>query len=200
MTHHTLERFQAGSLSQGNCDITDRVLASLAKACPKLRQVRLLGACKLTDMGLAGLLEFCRRIELIEISGGEQQSGLIAAPGHLGRFKNTRHDRKWCRALLSLAFYNQTNLDLESCKQLTRNLLGLEVLFGNTASNDRHRMMNGEVTQVIQVDGILVDVEQLGSAQQDPGEDGHQDDHMEDVISRGLDGMTLDDSRDVVME
>lgn len=184
MTHHTLEHFQAGSLSQGHCNITDRVLASLAKACPKLKQVRLLGACKLTDMGLAGLLEFCRRIRFIEISGSEQETGLIVAPGHLGRLKNARHDRKWCRALIKMVFYNQTNLDLESCQQLTRNHIGVEVLFGNTASDDLHRMSDGVV-----------------SPAQNPGEDGHQEeDHMEDVISRGLDGMTLNDGRDVVME
>lgn len=197
MVHHKLENFQAGSLSQGSCEITDRVVASLAKACPKLKQVRLLGACKLTDMGLAGLIEYCRRIRYIEISGSQQESGLIAAPGHLRRFKNLKH-RKWCRALVKMVFYNQTNLDLESCQHLTRSHIGMGVFFGNTASDDLHRMTNGVISHVIQLQ--LSDAQLGCAAQQNPGEDGHQEEDIADGISRDLDGMTLDDGRDVVME
>ncbi|ETS75543.1 hypothetical protein PFICI_12487 [Pestalotiopsis fici W106-1] len=131
--HRFLQDFRAGSLVSPTFQISEAMAIGLAKNCPALKQVRLLGACELTDKAIAAFLQYCTCIAFLEISGTEDQSGNIRCPGAL-RALGTMKGRRFftLNHLRKLVFCNQSDLDIETSKALTERCPGLELTYGNT--------------------------------------------------------------------
>lgn len=118
----------------------------LANNCPKLKQVRLVGAFELDNNAIRALVQKCVDLEYLEISGSDEQPGHVQNSFHLPLTAPTLLSPK-LRKLVVLNQGLHGYLKSKSVNILTRKRPGLEVVFGATKGNNQHLMASwcGEV-------------------------------------------------------